>query len=182
MKSMTGFGQSKLSKKDYRIEVSVKSLNNKFFDIKFYNHKSFIPLEVDIKKAVKSKIKRGSVEVFILKKTTTDQKEKSIHLNEHLAQNWLRRLKRLDTKLKTKSNIDLDLLLRTNPLILKKDENNVVSKEENRILLEQVNKAIDKCCQERDREGRHLNALIKVLLKKLSQKVTVFRLSLSIEL
>ncbi len=65
MKSMTGYGRAKYVDDDLDLEIEVKSINNRFLDlrIKQPNYLSF--LEADITKKINKEIVRGKVEVNI---------------------------------------------------------------------------------------------------------------------
>jgi len=65
MKSMTGYGRAKYVDDDLDLEIEVKSINNRFLDlrIKQPNYLSF--LEADITRMINKNIVRGKVEVII---------------------------------------------------------------------------------------------------------------------
>jgi uncharacterized protein (TIGR00255 family) len=101
MYSMTGFGSSEGESTNYKINIEIKSVNNRFRDIRFRmpNFLSFV--EIPMRKKIESLFKRGSFDVYIsLKK---ESKEDLLIDFEKL--NGF--LKTFENKVKTNLNITL---------------------------------------------------------------------------
>ena len=49
IKSMTGFGYSSLSKKKYSIDIEIKSLNSKYFDLNYRCNEELGKVETEIR-------------------------------------------------------------------------------------------------------------------------------------
>ena len=62
---MTGFGRRIISRDSYDITVELKTVNHKFKDIRFKIPPLFFTIEMKLRKMIKEKIKRGSVDVLI---------------------------------------------------------------------------------------------------------------------
>lgn len=65
MQSMTGFGKASVENLGYQVEVEIKSVNHRFFDLQIRNPKQINELENKIRQTVKRAVQRGRVEVFI---------------------------------------------------------------------------------------------------------------------
>lgn len=65
MNSMTGFASRSFELQGYTILVEIKSLNNKFLDIRFRIPSSLGYLEEKLRKIVKQYVRRGKTDVFI---------------------------------------------------------------------------------------------------------------------
>ena len=65
LQSMTGFGRGEAADDKYTVSVEVKSVNHRFKDIRFKMSSIFNSIELDLKKALTSKFKRGSFDVYI---------------------------------------------------------------------------------------------------------------------
>ena len=61
MKSMTGFGKANFISEDFDISVTVKSINNKFLDIKISIPEELYQFENKLSKIIGKHIKRGGV-------------------------------------------------------------------------------------------------------------------------
>lgn len=65
MNSMTGYGLFEKRSEDFYIKVEMKSVNNRYLDINVRMPSSIMYAEESVKSFIKSKIKRGKVDVFI---------------------------------------------------------------------------------------------------------------------
>ena len=65
LKSMTGFSRYENQNEDLTCKVEIRSVNNRFIDINTRLPKSLAPLELPLKKMVKSKCARGSFDIII---------------------------------------------------------------------------------------------------------------------
>ena len=65
MNSMTGYGLFEKRSEDFYIKVEMKSVNNRYLDINVRIPSSIMYAEESVKSFIKSKIKRGKVDVFI---------------------------------------------------------------------------------------------------------------------
>jgi uncharacterized protein (TIGR00255 family) len=65
LKSMTGFGRASITSKTGSINVEISGVNKRFLDISLSIPKDLSILEIDIKKLIKSKISRGSINIKI---------------------------------------------------------------------------------------------------------------------
>jgi uncharacterized protein (TIGR00255 family) len=62
---MTGYAQRSTESEDYTLYCEIKSLNNKYLDMKFRLPPYLLRLENKLRQMLKSSIKRGKVEIFI---------------------------------------------------------------------------------------------------------------------
>jgi len=62
---MTGFGTALAANGQYRVEIEIKSVNHRFFDLSFNIPRQLIYLEGRIKKVIKSSVKRGALSVYV---------------------------------------------------------------------------------------------------------------------
>src|SRR5262249_26344618 len=65
LNSMTGFGSGEAAVQAEELQVEVRSWNHKFCEVKVRLPRELAPLEPAVSKAVKARIARGSVEVFV---------------------------------------------------------------------------------------------------------------------
>lgn len=63
--SMTGFGKGKITTDAFELTVEMKSVNNRFKDIRFKMGQIFFDLEIELKKKIEEKFVRGSFDIFI---------------------------------------------------------------------------------------------------------------------
>lgn len=67
---MTGFGSGEASNDEYTVSVEIKSVNNRFKDVRFKMSSLFSSIELDLKKALGDYFKRGSFDVYVNYKRT----------------------------------------------------------------------------------------------------------------
>lgn len=94
MKSMTGFGRSKLEENSREYIVEIKSVNHKYSDISIKLPRNIMCFEEKIKKIVSNNISRGKVDVFITFNNYSEE-GKNVVINKELAQNYINQIKEL---------------------------------------------------------------------------------------
>ncbi|MBR1654693.1 MAG: YicC family protein [Clostridia bacterium] len=94
MKSMTGFGRSKLEENSREYIVEIKSVNHKYSDISIKLPRNIMCFEEKIKKIISNNISRGKVDVFITFNNFSDE-GKDVIINKELAKNYIDQLKEL---------------------------------------------------------------------------------------
>lgn len=165
MKSMTGYGNSKASSSDISIEVSIRSINGRFLETRMHVPREYMPYESELKKILNEKINRGTIDVFISRKSIRNKKNSKIVVNESLAKEYIKAYKQMAKALNQPMQIHVELLARQ-PDVIVVEENSEVSKQELTLLKKVFTKALENCVGERQREGR---ALRKELLSLANQ-------------
>lgn len=83
MKSMTGFGNTIREKKNYQLEIEIKSVNQRFLDIQIRSPKVLGFVENELRQLIKTKLSRGRVDVFI-NLTYLGEQDKKVTINWQL--------------------------------------------------------------------------------------------------
>ncbi|MDH5400314.1 MAG: YicC family protein [Cyclobacteriaceae bacterium] len=115
-KSMTGYGVASLQDENYLINVEVKSLNSKFFDLQLKLPKALSDKEYEIRSMLAEILIRGKVLLNIDFARTAD-KEPSVVYNEELFVKYYQTLKGLADKVNDHGN-DLIRLVVENPDVI----------------------------------------------------------------
>ena len=131
MKSMTGFGRSKLEENSREYIVEIKSVNHKYSDISIKMPRSISCFEENVKKIVLKNISRGKVDVFITFNNYSDE-GKDVVINKELAKNYINQLREL--AIETGINHDIKITEITKmpdvlQLKIQDDESDVIGKE-----------------------------------------------------
>lgn len=95
MKSMTGYGKCVVSEPTRSLTVEMKAVNNRYLEINVRLPKVLAPFENDVKSVIKSKLSRGSVDVFL---TYVSEAESHIDFDEAAAKAYLDAAKTLAEK------------------------------------------------------------------------------------
>lgn len=110
IKSMTGYGRVETTGQDRNIVVEFKSVNHRFLEISLRMPQALSPLELEFKKKIGEKIKRGRVEVFIrLEAGSTNAAETIVNLD--IARNYFAALQRLKNEFGLTEEIGLKTLV-----------------------------------------------------------------------
>lgn len=168
MKSMTGFGTCQLKNQQTIVDVSARSVNGRFFDVKIHLPSEYHPLEKTIREIAASHIKRGSVSIIISRKRSDGGDIKDVIIDEALAKKYVMSLKSLAKKLKISGEPNLEMLIRAGDVISTREPKSIV-KGEDKIVLLAVKNAVATLEKERIREGKALKIGIENHLKQLEK-------------
>lgn len=153
MQSMTGFGFSSTSAKDFKLEISVKSVNSRFLDTKFYTPVFYAPLESELKKNIFKKCKRGYFVVHIERYPQRPLPVISLKWDKKQAQKWKRLYENLSKEVKFKNNLTVGDLINREGVVQLIEKPQSLSLQEKKKVKGNFNRAFQACLQERKREG-----------------------------
>ncbi|MBR6529237.1 MAG: YicC family protein [Firmicutes bacterium] len=117
IKCMTGFGRSEYTDGKRNITVEIKSVNHRYSDISVKMPRRYSFAEDRVKAVVKSRLKRGKVDVSIMVENITEN-DINIKLNEPIARQYFDNLKTLQESFGLNGEITLKLLA-TMPDVMK---------------------------------------------------------------
>ena len=117
IKSMTGFGRGEYSDGKRNITVEIKSVNHRYSDVSVKMPRRYSFAEDKIKSMVKSKLRRGKIDVSVMVENITEN-DINIKLNEPIARQYCENLKLLQNNFSLKGDISLELLA-TMPDVMK---------------------------------------------------------------
>jgi uncharacterized protein (TIGR00255 family) len=167
--SMTGYATRSFAIEGMRYKIEIKTLNHRFIEMKLRTPREWMSLESQIRSWVESKIKRGSVEIWIEKIPDGSQNaavsEASIHFGQ--AEAAFKQMNELRRRLKLEEPITLRDLL-TYPEVLTKGSAVVLNDEQvsdlTEVLQEQVQATLQDLVAMRTAEGTKLQkALLQIL-------------------
>ena len=116
---MTGYAQKSVESGDYTLLCEIKSLNNKFLEMKFRLPPYLFGLESKLRQMLKSSIKRGKVEVFI----RVDVKENlEFDLIKSLLKRYYNIIKVIEGETDLKVQVAISELLSLRNLLGQRDE------------------------------------------------------------
>ena len=150
--SMTGYGFKRAVIKNEIIEIEIKSLNSKYFDIQNQIPKELNHKEIHIINLLKKNLKRGKVNLSI----TINQliKKDTIEINKNIFKKKYNELKSLSKSVKNSYEKDLFKITSSlNNIITYKSNNNNVTYNK---ILPFLNETINQCNKFRKKEGQDL--------------------------
>lgn len=173
--SMTGYGRGESSDETRVITLEIKTVNHRYNDIVIRMPKKFNQFEDKIKKAVKKRIKRGRVELYI-NLEENDDKNIIINPNINVARQYYESIVKINEELGLTDSVKLGNILRCPDVfdITTADE----EEDTTWILLEDVlKKALDGLTEMRAKEGAALvedinlrSGIISEIVEKIDEK------------
>lgn len=173
MRSMTGFGTHHEKTADYEVQVTVKSVNGRFLDIKPHLPRLYQSEENRIKKAVKGTLLRGTVDVYIHRRSLKSA-QSEIAFNPGAAKEWMSAYKKLSKTLNLSDEIQLQDIASL-PEVFSVMDVKTVSDKEKKVLDAALSKAIVLAQKERVREGKALKADVVKSLKALTDSLKIIK-------
>jgi uncharacterized protein (TIGR00255 family) len=170
MKSMTGYGRAQGQSSASSLEISIRTVNGRFLELRFHIPRELIPFESDLKKKLSQYFERGTVDVFINRKLKDEGLSSQLILNTDLAKKYHAAYKSLAKELKMKAQIQVETIARL-PDVIKTEEAREVSAAEKKALMQAFEKACRACEAERLREGQSLQDELGALLGSLHKQV-----------
>lgn len=155
MYSMTGYGHSQLKIAGVQIEITVKTVNSRYLDIKPHLPKKYLSFESDIIKLAKEYFRRGSCDVYVQRSEMQTQESVEIFLQIDIAQKWVKQMNAAMKTLKISSPLTAQDLLSI-PNFVQVKENTTTSQQEKKSFLKEFKNVLEMCSQERLREGKQL--------------------------
>jgi uncharacterized protein (TIGR00255 family) len=166
MRSMTGFGRAELSRAGVQVSVEVRSLNQRFFELKLNLPRGWGEQEKEIRKLVQAQVERGRVEVFI-RSVALKPPGARLQVNEDLARSYVAELRRLGKKLGLNGTLGIEVVLQR-PEIFQVTEEESDPHAGTTLALEALGRALKTLAAERLREGRELKRDFESRLKTIA--------------
>ena len=152
---MTGFSRYENQSEDLTCKVEIRSVNNRFIDINTRLPKSLAPLELPLKKMVKTKCARGSFDISIaIEKNGDSEAGLEVNPNLPLATEYLKAFKEIQDGLELKGEIDINTILSQRDVV--KSELKKVEFLCEEIVMQSVDRALTDLIKMREDEGKNL--------------------------
>jgi len=177
---MTGYGKGNASKNKTSVEVEVKSVNSRFFEVSLKLPSILFPYDYEIREFIKTKVQRGKVSIVVhFKKDGVENGYVTIDHNK--LSNHLLLIKKIKKAAGIKDEITLEHLLSSKEIFTSQDAE--LSKAEFEIVKSALNKALDKLILMKKKEGaelsRDLAARIESVVSNVAIIDTEFRKSIN---
>lgn len=173
---MTGYGKSTVNKDGRELSVEIKSVNNRYLEINARLTKALSSQEDLVRRIIKSKLARGSVDVFF-NYIDNAPSDKSVHVDTMLIEGYVAAAEEINRRFGLENNFTVSDAMRI-PEAVKIE---TVDADENALAFlvsEALNDACDKLCAFREKEGAgikedlvHLVGNIEIELEKVKQRV-----------
>ncbi len=153
IRSMTGFGKAQGSAGNFDVDVEVKSLNNRFFDISVRLPKELYSREFELRDAIKKSVSRGKITLIINLKPKNSSAGKEV-LNKTALEQTVDLLNAIRETSKIDEQVKLDHLLALQDFYM--EDLTDIDDETFGEILTVVNAALNKMVEMREKEGAQL--------------------------
>ncbi len=169
IKSMTGYGQSTVQFDDYRINIELKTVNNRYLDtsIKVYKRYSFV--EEVVREIVSSRISRGKLDVSI-QFDNVKKDENVVTLNEEIAKEYYNAVKKMSEVLGIEDDITVSKMT-SFPDIFTIEKKEQDKEKITNDVKEVLSMAIEDLSASRIREGQRLKVFFEESISYMSSIV-----------
>ncbi len=176
LQSMTGFGKANFEDENITIDVEIKSLNSKNFDLRLKNGFLSAENEMEIRQILYQKLTRGKIECFISLELKNIKGKYSI--NENIFEKYYNQLKKISKNYQNNLvNTDFLSIIMHLPEIMEANDFDINA--EWNYIKNTVNEAAEKLVEFRKQEGAATANVLKTYIeniKKYLQKVPDFEM------
>lgn len=152
--SMTGYGRAQILFEDMDVTVEIKAVNHRYFELSVKAPKSYGFLEEKISAALKKRISRGKIEVYVTAVNLGDS-DTLIEVNKEYTEAYIAALKELGQQYGL--NYDLSVMkVAQNPEIFKITKKQIDEEAVTSKVLAALDKATDSFINMRNVEGKRL--------------------------
>jgi len=152
--SMTGYGKAEGQYGDRNYTIEIRSVNNKFCEITFKYPKFLYTKDFELKDAVRKKISRGKLSIYISVGTDKNE-ENDFKVDKENVKTYYNVLKDIRKTIGSKEKIKLEHILTFSEFIAK-DVTNELTDEEFKFIMDLLNKAVDDLISMKIKEGESL--------------------------
>ena len=156
MKSMTGYGEGSQNVRGTKITVQIRSLNHRHLDMQLRVPREYLSFEEEIRKAIREKISRGRIDLFVNRYGAKVQARK-LEMDEGLVGQYIAGLKQLKKRYHLEGEVGVSMLTHIGDLFHVREVEADHGGERD-ALLKAVNAALKKLERSREREGAQLKA------------------------
>ncbi|MFN8543335.1 MAG: YicC/YloC family endoribonuclease [Candidatus Binatia bacterium] len=164
---MTGFGTGSAEAAGVRVTVEVRSVNQRFLDVKVSLPREYAPWEAELRERVRAVAERGRVEVLVGRTAQAADRRYRVSVREPLAAAYVRAARGLSKKLGIAGVVEIADVMRL-PELFEVHEEAADPAGELPAVRRALAIALRRFAAERAREGRHL-------LRDMRARVAVLR-------
>ena len=156
MKSMTGYGEASQNVRGVKITVQIRSLNHRHLDMQLRVPREYLAFEEEIRKAIRERIARGRIDLFVNRYGAKAQARK-LDMDEELVGQYIAGLKQVQKKYRLAGEFGVSMLTHVSDLFhIREVEADHGGERE--ALLKALGAALKKLERSREREGAQLKA------------------------
>jgi len=166
LRSMTGYAQARVEQNGWAVQLSLRSVNHRFLDVRVRMPEGWDALETEIRQLARERIRRGHLEVTL---QVEAGKKNSITIHREVAAEYLKAAMSLSEQFGLKSDPDVAAILRLPGVASSGAPADDEIEELNALVRSCLGQAIDRLEQMKQVEGRALGAELSKRLDNVAQ-------------
>jgi len=174
MRSMTGYGSGAAEAPSARVTVEVRSLNQRFLDVRVTAPREYAAFEREVRDRVRAVAERGRVEVTITRSAQAARRRYAVTARLELARAYVAAARDLGRRLRVDGDVSIADVLRM-PDLFEVREVPAETRGEHATLKRALSAALRAFDGERRREGAHLHRDMRQRVAHLKQITTQIR-------
>lgn len=168
---MTGYGKGEYEDEFFKFIIEIKSVNHRYNDISIKMPRHISYLEDTIKRAIKDKINRGKIDVYVTLEHINESAV-DVKVDIPLALSYKHALEQITAELNLDDNIRLNNILLMNDIV--RTEGKAIDKNQvKNSLLKSLDLAINNILEMKTKEGQELKKDILIKLNNISNYVEI---------
>lgn len=169
IRSMTGFGKASEHNERYRIDIELKSVNHRYFDLNIKMPKKFNQFEAELRNELKKYIQRGKVDIYIIFEAY-ECPDKKIRFNRRVLSEYLEYAKQIEDDFGLSNDLRVSSVLRL-PEVIVMEEDGFDEEEYKKLLLDVLRTACSRFVNARIVEGENLRIDMLAKLTSISSNL-----------
>jgi len=169
IESMTAYGSTEFGYGSKVISIEIRSVNHRYFDLRIKSPGELLKFENEIRKTLKDKLDRGSIDCFIRVKSSSQNssnQSKKLSVDWELLAQYIKSLKDIKNKQKIKGIVDIADVIRLKDVFIL-DEADEIGKDLLPMLIKNLSKCTDNVIEMQQKEGLALKSVMLETLSKI---------------
>ncbi|HOW17290.1 MAG TPA: YicC family protein, partial [bacterium] len=177
IESMTAYGSIEFEHGNKKISLELRSVNHRFFDVRIKTPMELMSIEPDIRKVLRDKLERGSIDCFIRIKTSVHTEvdadnSKELRVDWKLLEQYLESVKDIKYRLKIKGDLNIQDIIRLKDLFIAEEAQDK-DRTLQTVILENLNTCVESVIKMRKEEGATLSTVMENLVSDIEQKTKI---------
>ncbi len=160
IKSMTGYGQGGADRNGARLEVELRGVNHRYFDLKLRLPPALTPYEAEVRETVQKSVRRGRIDITVTQVPSRAPAYR-VEVNRGLIHGYLDAAGALKKEFRLRGSLELQSILGLPGAISIQEESSLSEEERAPLLRKALGEAVEAYETMRSEEGRRLAADIR---------------------
>ncbi len=172
---MTGFGRAQINRDKIELEIEIKSVNSRYYEVKLYMPRELNYFEEQIRKTLTSHLNRGMIEIKV---SFIDRRETSININESKLKAYHELFQKAAKLLNINDEVKLDVLI-NEPGVIQTQNSYLDDIQLDQIIMETLHEAVHNLIKSQSHEGKQIKKTLVESLRLLHRELGLIKQSIA---